>query len=224
MPTLPTAKIWVVLPAYNEEKYISTVLSKILKIHKQVVVIDDGSADETYAAAENFPIHLLRNRLNSGKGAALKTACEYAFYTLNAQAVIMMDADDQHDPTEIAHFIQALQTNEVVFGVREQPITMPWLRRKVNRLGSVVTQLLFGKYIPDIPSGYKAFTKKAYEVISWDASDYSVELEIAARTAKSNLPFSTIYITTIYHDLNKGMTGLDLLAAVKHLFALKVRL
>ncbi len=201
--------IWVIIPGINEEKYLARVLKKVLKETKNIVFIDDGSSDKTVAIAKKYLKHVLVHSINLGKGSALKTGCEYAFNYLNAKAVIFMDSDDQHDSQEIPLFVKQLQFFDVVFGIRTFDNKMPLIRIMMNRLASFVIYLLFGSYIPDIPSGYKALTKKAYKKIKWNASGYEVEMEIASRTAKYKVPFTTVIIKTIYHDLNRGMTIID---------------
>jgi glycosyltransferase involved in cell wall biosynthesis len=213
--------IWVVVPAYNETAYIERVLKKILEYTKNIIVIDDGSTDGTAELAKKMGVCTLRNRLNSGKGATLRTGCDFAFNHCGASAIVIMDADDQHEASELPKFFAEFAKGEqVVFGIREEP-NMPWLRLKLNRLGSFVNYLLFGVYILDIPSGFKAFTKEAYSKLRWFANDYAVELEIAARTAKYRLHFSTIHIKSIYHDMNRGMTAFDVINTVKYLLKLK---
>jgi len=146
-----------------------------------------------------------------GKGAALKTGCEYAFSNLQANGVIFFDADDQHDAQEIRLFTDALQDHDVVFGVRSFDAKMPLIRIMLNRLASVFLMLLFGAYIPDIPSGFKALSRRAYKKVVWHSTDYAVEMEIAARVAKYNIDYTTVPITTIYHKLDRGMTFIDTL-------------
>lgn len=201
---------WIVLPAFNEQKYIERVINKILPITQNLIVVDDGSADKTYEIANRLVRHTLHHDLNLGKGAAMTTGCEYAFKHLGADAVVFIDSDDQHDPKHLPEFMAKLeQGNDLVFGVRKFSRTMPKIKILANKFASYLVQLLFGAYIPDIPSGFKAITKKAYNKIKWNASDYGVELEIAARTAKQKLPFTTVNIDTIYHDYDRGMTALD---------------
>lgn len=222
---LRATDVWIVIPAYNEAPYLQQVLQKILKHSQNIIVVDDGSRDDTSLIAQKMGVTSLKHRLNLGKGAALRTGCDYAFNVAEAQAIIMMDGDDQHDPAEIPLFLAALNKNyQVVFGVRAEDKNMPWLRLKINRLSSFLTYLLFGEYILDIPSGYKAFNKDAYQSLAWNASDYAVELEIVARTAKAHLKYTTVPIKTIYHDFDKGMTALDVLAVVRYLLKLKVTL
>jgi len=201
---------WIVIPAYNEEKYIDCVLKKVAKFSKNIVVVDDGSADNTAVIAQKYCSHVLVHKVNLGKGAALKTGCEYAFQKLGAKAVILMDSDDQHDPAKLPEFFQHLKDgSRVVLGERAMNFQMPLIKIIGNRFSSILVLVLFGVYIPDIPSGYKAFTKKAYQKIKWHSSGYEAEVEIAARIAKNKLAFTTITIPTIYHDTDKGMTLLD---------------
>jgi len=217
--------IWVVVPAFNEGKYLKTFLLKLKRFNPQFIVVDDGSRDNTISIAQKYAQYALRHRVNLGKGAALRTGCDFAFSDLQADAVVVMDGDDQHDPADLSLFTRALEAgSDVVFGIREESEGMPWLKLKLNRLSSFITSILFGAYILDIPSGYKAFTKKAYPQIQWQATNYAVELEITARTIKQRLPYTTVCIKTIYHDMNKGFSILNLFDMVLYLLKLKLAL
>jgi glycosyltransferase involved in cell wall biosynthesis len=216
--------VWVVMPAYNESHYIGRVLSKLRKVTPYFLVVDDGSRDQTASIAKRYSQHVLVHPVNLGKGAAMLTGCEYAFKKLNASAVILMDSDDQHDPKIIPHFIDKLnQGAQVVFGVRSL-VTLPGMRRVGNLFASLFVWLLFGKYYPDIPSGYKALTKQAYKHLKWNSSGYHVEMEITTRAAKANLSEAQVEIPTIYHNYDKGMTLLDTLDMFFHLLSWRWRI
>jgi len=202
---------WVIIPAHNESHYLKRVLTKVLKYWQQVIVVDDGSVDATVRIAKQFPIHLLEHSINLGKGAALKTGCEYAFSKLKASSVVFFDADDQHDSKYLGQMFDALENSPVVFGVRAFSNEMPLARIILNRIASIIVLFTFGQYIPDIPSGFKGLSKVAYKRINWKSSDYLVEMEIATRVAQHKLHFSVVNIPTIYHDLDRGMTVLDIL-------------
>ena len=204
---------WIVIPGFNEEKYVRRVLKKVRQYTENIIFVDDGSKDATAQEAKKEIQHVLRHTINLGKGAALKTGCDYAFHHLNAQNVIVMDSDDQHNPEELATFSKHLRAGSmVVFGARAIDAQMPYLKRVLNKLASYSVALFFGgTFIPDIPSGYKAFTKAAYTKIRWDAQGYQVEMEIACRVAKYKLPFSSFTIDTIYLDHDKGMNILHIL-------------
>lgn len=211
-PQFSNQDIWVIIPAFNEEIYIESVLQKVANYTNNIIVVDDGSSDQTFLRASKLVKHAVKHPINLGKGAALKTGCELAFFQLHAQAVIFLDGDDQHDPAELNLFMTALkQGHQIIFGERKTGSEMPLLRIIGNRFASFLLYFLFGMYIPDIPSGFKALTNQAYQKVKWSSRDYSVEMEIAVRVAKQKLPFKTVQIATIYHDLDRGMTFLDVL-------------
>jgi len=203
--------VYIVIPGLNEAKTLKKVLLGIKKYTKNIIYIDDGSTDDSVKIAKKHIQHVLVHQINLGNGAALKTGCDYAFKHLNAQAVILMDADDQHNPNEIPEFFKRLQYNDIVLGIRGKGYLTkaPLIRIISNKLLSTFFLILFSKFIPDIPCGYKAFTKKIYPKISWQSSDYSVELEIAAKIAKYKLPFTTLEVETIYHSLDRGMNFIN---------------
>lgn len=203
-------RLWVIIPGFNEEKYLAKVLKKVSAVTRNVIYVDDGSSDNSAKIAHGLIQHVLVHPLNLGKGAALRTGCDYAFNHLDAEAVIFLDSDDQHDPAEIPKFAEALDRHQVVFGVRKfSTDSMPLSRFLGNKIGSALITLLFGRYIPDIPSGYKALKKRAYQLLRWDALGYEVEMEIAVGVAKKKLSYATVEIETIYHDKEKGMDVLE---------------
>jgi glycosyltransferase involved in cell wall biosynthesis len=202
-------KICVVIPGHNEEKYLNRVLKKVGKYSKNIIFIDDGSSDDSVKVAKKHTKHVLVHETNLGKGAALMTGCEYAFGRLKADAVVFMDADDQHDPSHLPDFFSFLREYDIVLGVRVMGANMPLTRYLGNKLVSVLLNLLFGGYIADIPSGYKGLTRKAFEKVKWVSSGYEVETEIAVRMAQNKLKRKELEISAIYHDTDKGMTLLD---------------
>jgi len=207
---LKRSDIFIILPAFNEEKYVVGVFKELNRTGFPYIVIDDGSSDNTFQIAKKYCKNVLKHRINLGKGAALRTGCEYAFEHLGAQAVIFMDSDAQHNTAELDSFYQALnQNHQVVLGVRSFDSSMPLFRIMGNRLASYLVLLLFGRYIPDIPSGYKAVTKSAYQKLALTSTGYNIELEIAVKLAKKRFKFTTVPITTIYHDLERGFHPLD---------------
>lgn len=199
--------LWVIIPAHNEQKYLKTVLEKTKKITSNTILVDDGSTDKTPKIARKYLNNVLIHELNLGKGAAMKTGSDYAFQNKKAKAVVFLDADDQHDPEEIKEFEKSLEEGaDVVFGVRQIDANIPLMRYLGNKAASIIINLLVGGYFADIPSGYKAMTKKAYQEIRWSSQGYEVETEIAVKVAKSSLKVKEIPIKTIYHDTDKGMT------------------
>lgn len=202
-------KITVVVPAYNESRYIGRFLDSLLLVTKSVVVVDDGSRDKTKEIVESRGVKCLSHMVNLGKGAALKTGCDYAFGS-GAEAVIIMDGDGQHEPADLTLFVKALKNHaQILLGVRAMDAKMPLARLLGNKGMSVLINLLFGRYISDIPSGFKAFTRTAYRQLYWHSTGYEVETEIAVRVAKSQQSYVEVPISTVYHDKDYGFNLLD---------------
>ncbi|MBS3097665.1 glycosyltransferase family 2 protein [Candidatus Woesearchaeota archaeon] len=205
---MKASNVWVIIPAYNEEKRISEVIKKIKKYANKVVVIDDGSKDKTYDAAKRLNVIALKHIVNLGKGAALKTGCDFALKR-GAEAFIAIDADAQHDPDEIPKFIKNLNRYDIIFGCRKKRETMPLVLKFGNWFIHAVTKILYKTDIKDTQCGYRAFTKKAYEKIRWKASDYSMESEMVANAGKNKLKYTEVPIQTFYLNKYKGTTILD---------------
>ena len=112
-------KVFVIVPAYNESDEIARVLHSLLLLNYQVILVDDGSTDNTAQIASAFPVLLIRHGINLGQGAALETGMEAA-RIMGADYVVHFDADGQHDPADIAKLLAPLQIDEtdLVFGSR----------------------------------------------------------------------------------------------------------
>ncbi|MBI2574754.1 glycosyltransferase family 2 protein [Candidatus Woesearchaeota archaeon] len=215
--------IYAVIPAYNEEKHIAEVVEKT-KRHispSKIIVVDDGSRDATYTAAGKTGVIAIRHIVNLGKGAALKTGCDYAVKK-GAEAVIALDSDTQHDPDEIPNFAKALKDADMVFGYREANKSMPLVLKFGNWAIGTAIKILFRINIKDTQCGYRAFTKEAYRKIRWTASDYSVESEMIALSGKNKLRYRQIPIETIYADKYKGTTPLDGISIVMKMLWWKI--
>ncbi len=196
------------IPAYNEEKTIAQVVTRTLPHVETVVVIDDGSADATSIEAARAGAVVLKHKVNFGKGAALKTGCEYALQQ-GAQKIVVLDADGQHDPKEIPKFIEALEQHDIIFSYRQVPDSMPLMMRFGNSFINLALRAMYGINIQDSQCGYRAFTVAAYQKIRWDTLDYYVETEMILRAGKKKLKHVSIPIETIYTDKYKGTTVLD---------------
>jgi glycosyltransferase involved in cell wall biosynthesis len=200
--------IWLIIPAYNEASKLVGVLKASKRFVDNIVVVNDGSRDDTGEIARKEGFIVLDHVVNMGKGAALKTGCDFAVKE-GAEILIVMDADGQHDPAEIPNFIKNLEGKDIVFGSRILNTKMPLVFRYGNFFINISTKLLFGIELRDTQSGYRAFTKEAYQKIRWRSSDYSVESEMIANVGKYRLKYQEISIETIYTDRYKGTTMID---------------
>ena len=199
--------IWAVIPAYNEEKNIKAIVKKTKTYVGKVMVVDDGSKDNTSEAAEKSGAVVLKHIINLGKGAALKTGCDYA--ANNAEFIVVLDADAQHNPEDIPRFIEKLNKYDIVFSYRKSSRKMPLVLRFGNWFISKVVSILYNVSLHDTQSGFRAFSRDAYKKIRWNASDYSMESEMISRAGKQRLKYVQIPIETVYSDRYKGTTVVD---------------
>jgi len=199
---------WVIIPAYNEEKHVGKVIEEVKKYARNIVLVDDGSKDKTSEIGRNKKVIVLRHVVNLGKGAALKTGCDFALLK-GAKQIIAIDADGQHEPKEIPNFLKSLGGVDIVFGYRKFSQQMPFVLKLGNKSINTATKMLYGINLKDTQSGYRAFTADAYRKIRWKATDYSMESEMIANAGKHKLKYKEIPIQTIYSDKYKGTTVLD---------------
>jgi len=225
MPSASSRPVWVIIPAYNEQKHIRNVLAQTKKYTKNIVVVDDGSSDKTADLVAAAKVRLIRLKKNQGKGIALRTGCDYA-RRHGAQVIITMDADGQHKPSMIPQFVQRLrkQNVDVVFGARRLSKTMPLLFRIGNAILTIWTILLFGIRVQDSQCGFRAFTARAYKKVRWIANRYAVESEVVVRTARAKLRYTELGIPTVYFEKYKGTTPFDGIKIMLHMLRLRFSL
>lgn len=203
--------LYVIIPAHNEGRNIGPVLERTKKFvaGSRIVVVDDGSKDSTAAEAKRHNVTVLRHPINLGKGAALRTGCQYA-YGKGADALVFMDSDGQHDPEDLPRITAELSGNDIVFTYRDRGSQhMPFVKKLGNASIDLMMKLLFHINVTDTQCGYKAITRTAYEKLNLMSNDYSIESEVAAKTGKYRLKFSQLPIKTIYADRYKGTTVFD---------------
>jgi len=187
-------KTAVVVPAYNEGKVIGSVISDLKKSgYVHIIVVDDGSADETFRQAKQANVLVFRHKINRGKGAALKTGIEAA-KRIGADIVVTFDGDGQHDPNDIDKMIDKIEEGyDVVLGSRyllKQHI--PCVRRIGNALADIFTFLLYGIWVTDSQSGLRAYTRKAFDIIDTTSDRYEVESEALRDIKRYNLSYTEV--------------------------------
>jgi len=197
-----------VIPAYNEEKNISDVIKETKKYVDKIIVVDDGSKDKTYDIAK---VDLkLRHIVNMGKGCSLKTGFMAALNS-GADIIITLDADGQHDPSEIPKLINCLKRNKLdaVIGYRTRNPNMPGLFKFGNNFINNSLNVLFGLKVRDSQSGFRVFNAKSCKNLNWSSCDYAVETEMLINIRRLGLKCGEVPIKTTYHDKYKGTTVID---------------
>ena len=202
-------KIVAVIPAYNEEQTIADVLKRTRPFVSEMIVVNDGSRDRTAEIALQNGAVVVSHLVNRGLGAAIGTGFAAA-KKLQADALITLDADGQHDPVEIPKFVSAIKNGaNVVIGSRMlSRVGMPWYRQIANMLGNVSTLVLFGAWVTDSQSGFRAFSKLAFETIEIKTNGMEVSSELIAEAHAHHFPIVEVPIQAIYTDysLSKGQS------------------
>lgn len=200
--------MWIVIPAYNEEKVIQDVIREIQSAgYTNIIVVDDGSADDTYAKARKIPgVVTLKHKLNRGKGAATKTGIEAA-KLLGADIIVTMDGDGQHNPHDIYRLVEPIQNNhcDVVLGTRLQnPEGMPLYKIIANHIGNIVTWYFYGLMVSDSQSGFRAYSRHASELINTKTDRYEYDSEVIREIYIYKLKYKEVPIEVRYTDYSMG--------------------
>lgn len=194
-------KLVAVIPAKDAAATIGTVVRALRSKFPdgEVVVVDDGSSDETGAQAREAGAVVVTHEVNQGKGAALQSGFDEALRR-GADAVLALDADGQHDVNAAPGLIAALADAELVIGSRERDRTgMPWLRRKTNDVTTWWTSYLAGQRVPDSQSGYRAIKASVLRAVRPVSRRFEYESEFLVRAARQGFRIGQAPIPTLYN-------------------------
>jgi len=185
----------VVIPAYNEENTIGDVLSKTISVMNrlkrsyEVILVDDGSTDNTKHVAAKHKATVLSNGRNRGKGYALKKGFQHA----QGDIIITMDADGAHNPQEIPHLIHPLFNGvDIVAGSRflgNGKYSTSRLNRVGNNLFNILIMILTGERVTDSQSGFRAFKRHVLREFTLESVGYEVETELTVKGLKNGFTF-----------------------------------
>ncbi|MGD9091611.1 MAG: glycosyltransferase family 2 protein [Anaerolineales bacterium] len=187
-----------IIPAYNESPRVARVL-KAVRAYLPVLLVDDGSTDDTAVIAEDAGATVLRQIPNQGKGAALKAGYQRAL-DQDYQAVLTLDADGQHDPGEIPIFLDKYQSGSADLIIGERDFSqMPASRRLANWLGKVTFSWAMGQDIPDNQSGYRLVSRRLMQaLLESDESGFEFEVEMIRTCVRRGYGLDWVPISTIY--------------------------
>ena len=193
------AKILALIPAYNEALRVARVIEASLA-HLPVLVVDDGSTDETTRRAEGAGATVLVQNPNQGKGAALQAGFRWAMAEAY-EAVVTLDADGQHDPAEIPKFLQAYdaQGADLIIGQRDFS-QMPSVRRLANWLGGLAFSWALGQQVPDNQSGYRLVSRRLMAAMLDHNVErgFEYEVEMITISVRRGFGLAWVPIRTIY--------------------------
>lgn len=215
--------IFIVVPAYNEEKSVGNVIEEIAKLDYKVILVDDGSKDNTNKIAnsikDKFPnnIFIYKHVLNRGLGAALNTGM-YASLRRNAKYVVTFDADGQHAVEDIAKVIKPLINGEADVVIGARPFEdMPKSKNFANSVMNLLTRIFYRVNVKDSQSGLRAFKAEVIPKLKIISQGYGVSSEFIREIRRNNLKLKEVTITTIYTPETQAK-GTNALVGLKILF------
>jgi len=218
-----THGIFIIVPAFNEEKTVGEILEKIVELNYKIVLVDDGSKDNTYKIAkksrEKYPenIFIYRHVLNRGLGAALKTGMDGALKH-DAKIAVTFDADGQHDINDIAKVCKPLINGEAEFVIGARPFEdMPGSKNFANTMMNLVTLIFYKTKVKDSQSGLRAFKAELIPRIDIVSQGYGVSSEFIREIRKNRFKLEEVTITTIYTPETQAK-GTNIFVGLKIIF------
>ncbi|MFH1565498.1 MAG: glycosyltransferase family 2 protein [bacterium] len=223
--------IFIIIPAYNEEKTIANAVDGVKKFGR-VVVVDDGSKDLTKNLAKNAGAEVLSHIINRGQGAAIRTGIEYALIN-DADIVVHFDADGQHGANDIEKIITPILLNQsdIVLGSRflkdntpDSKTKIPLIRFLILKAAIVFTRIISGIKITDTHNGFRALSKNAAQKIKITQDGMAHASEILDEIVKNNLKYKEIPVEIKYTDYskNKGQSSINSINIIKDLLFGKI--
>lgn len=210
-------RVALIVPAYNEAQMIGSVVKGLRKVfadtkyQTQIVVVNDGSTDDTAHQAELAGAHVIRHIINTGSGGATATGLSYA-YSNGFDIAATLDADGQHDPKDVLKGVQTLEKSDVDLLIGSRVISshqMSLLKKVGNKGLSFITFALFGINVTDSQSGLRVFSTRALRELRWKTSGYEFCSEMLWRARQIKLNIDEFPIKAIYteYSVSKGQNN-----------------
>jgi glycosyltransferase involved in cell wall biosynthesis len=190
----------VIIPTFNESKSIGKLIKQIQEQKLDVVIVDDGSIDNTAEIAQDEGAIVLKNSLNEGKGVSLIKGFEYALKN-HYDAIITMDGDGQHLPEDIPYFIRLAKYSDsgIFLGNRmNHTKDMPLMRILTNKFMSWLISGIIKQNIPDTQCGLRLIKREVIEKVRLKTNRYEIESEILIRASRLGYKIESVPIKTVY--------------------------
>jgi len=195
-------KVWIVMPAYNEERSIGGVLDALHKEGwRDIIVVDDGSRDRTTEMARKKGAVVISHPQNIGLGAAIRTGLKAALER-GADCAVTFDADGQHDPKAVRYMVDSLDGADFVIGVRH--FTDIPLNKRVGNFGLNFITRMLGGVLTDSQSGMRALNRRALENIRVRSNRYEVSSELVVRANQAGLRIKEIPVRCFFTPYSKA--------------------
>lgn len=205
----PSLRFCALIPAYNLSQTISEVVHQTREHIREILVVDDGSQDDTARLAKESGAKVLRIAKNQGKGWALRSGFKHLLEK-PWEGIITLDGDLQHDPVEIPNLIEEhdKSRSQIVIGSRmAETEKMPWIRYWTNRIGVYCISWAVGQPLTDTQSGFRLYGREVLETIPLWTTRYDTETEILLKAGLLGMKITYVPIKTIYHEGDKNSSS-----------------
>lgn len=212
----------VIIPSFNEARTIGGLVRALVANGLDALVIDDGSGDNTEREALDAGAMVIRNRLNLGKGASVRSGIRYVLDKTKYEWIVMMDGDGQHHPEDVPMLMAASEKEEldIVVGNRMgQTGNMPLVRRITNTFMSRLLSKFCGQHIPDTQCGFRLMRSDVLRGLKLETDRFDIESEILIEASVNGCVIRSVPVQTIYgderskiHPLRDTIKFLELLA------------
>lgn len=201
-------KVCILLPTYNNAGSLESVINGCLRQSSHVLVVNDGSTDQTAELIRKFPVHSVEYAVNKGKGYALRQGFRKAL-ELGYRYVITLDTDGQHYPEDCRAFLEALdpENDEVMIGSRDlNQANVPGKSSFGNRFSNFWFWVETGRRMPDTQSGFRLYPIHRYRSMHFFTRKYEFEIEVIVRSAWMGIPVVSIPVQVFYPDKDKRVS------------------
>ena len=205
-------KFLTAIPVYNEERHVEEVLREVRRYSPNIVVVNDGSTDRTAGLlARQTGIEVLTHPRNRGYGAALISAFEHALKQ-DAEVLVTMDCDGQHEPSRIPVLLEAIHDADIVSGSRylrdfRQDTLAPQDRRRINEQITSELNERFGLNLTDTFCGFKAYRREALAKLRITETGWGMPLQLWVQAARLGLCIKEVGVPRVYLDPNRAFGG-----------------
>ncbi|MFE7526017.1 glycosyltransferase family 2 protein [Kitasatospora sp. NPDC057542] len=218
--------VWLVIPAYNEGQVIADVVEGARKTFPNIVVVDDGSGDDSAKHIMQTGAHLVRHPVNLGQGAALQTGLAYALAQPGAKYFATFDADGQHQTADVEKMVALLREGDVdvVLGSRfiEQNGQVPWIKRVVLRTAATVSPTARKLKLTDAHNGLRVLNREAAGRLRITMNGMAHASEIVSFLAGSDLRVAELPVDILYTEYSRAK-GQSLINGVNIIFDISLR-
>jgi glycosyltransferase involved in cell wall biosynthesis len=203
-------KAVAIIPAYNEEKTIGTVIAEVKKIGLTLVVVDDGSTDKTYEIAKMMNVKVIKHKNNRGKGEAIKTGFNYILKNCpEVKSVVILDGDLQYSPKDSTRILEVLEKDEADFVMgRRNWSTVPSRHNFGNLIWRGTFNLFFGTKLKDTNCGYMGLSRNAMKKIRKVHGGYIIENMMLVEVLKHKLRIKQVPVSVVYKHKRGIINGL----------------